>query len=91
MEKEGDRLENLSSDNKIKCLGGEPSRLLITAGDVIHCWTIPSLFLKIDAIPGRLNQLSFSFPIKRGEVYFGQCRELCGANHRFIPIRVEIL
>jgi len=63
-------------------------RLLVTAADVIHAWTIPSLGIKIDAVPGRLNQLT-ALPQRPG-VYFGQCSEICGANHRFIPISIEI-
>ena len=62
-------------------------RLLVTAADVIHSWTIPSLGVKADAIPGRLNQLSFS--IHRPGVFYGQCSEICGANHSFMPITLE--
>lgn len=64
------------------------TRFLITAADVIHSWTIPSLGIKTDAIPGRLNQI-FSLS-KRPGIFFGQCSEICGANHRFIPICLEI-
>lgn len=62
-------------------------RLIITAADVIHSWTIPRLGVKADAIPGRLNQLNIA--ITRPGVYYGQCSEICGANHSFIPIVVE--
>nr|AAV49048.1 cytochdrome c oxidase subunit II [Perga condei] len=62
-------------------------RLLVSSTDVIHSWTIPSLGTKIDAVPGRLNQVSLF--IKRPGVYFGQCSEICGANHSFMPIVVE--
>ena len=62
-------------------------RILITAADVIHSWSIPSLGLKVDAIPGRLNQTGIF--ITRPGVFFGQCSEICGANHRFIPISIE--
>jgi cytochrome c oxidase subunit 2 len=62
-------------------------RLLITAADVIHSWTVPTLGIKIDAIPGRLNQLRFT--VRRPGVFYGQCSEICGANHAFIPIAVE--
>jgi len=62
-------------------------RLIITSSDVIHAWTIPSLGIKLDAIPGRLNQASFS--LNQTGIFFGQCSEICGTNHRFIPICIE--
>nr|YP_001994393.1 cytochrome c oxidase subunit II [Terebellides stroemii]ABW76473.1 cytochrome c oxidase subunit II [Terebellides stroemii] len=65
------------------------SRVMVTAADVIHSWTIPSLGVKIDAIPGRLNQTSFT-PNRPG-VFYGQCSEICGANHSFMPISLEIV
>nr|QFZ89404.1 cytochrome oxidase subunit II [Megascolecidae sp. SC201726-07] len=63
------------------------TRLMITAADVIHSWTVPSLGVKIDAVPGRLNQISFT-PFGAG-VFYGQCSEICGANHSFMPISIE--
>lgn len=62
-------------------------RGLITAADVLHCWALPSVGVKADAVPGRLNQVNFN--IIRSRVLYGQCSEICGANHRFIPIVVE--
>lgn len=62
-------------------------RVLVTAADVIHSWAIPVLGIKIDAIPGRLNQVGFT--LTRPGVFYGQCSEICGANHTFIPIAVE--
>lgn len=62
-------------------------RILVTAADVIHSWTVPRLGVKVDAIPGRLNQLGLY--ISRPGVYYGQCSEICGANHSFIPIAIE--
>nr|YP_010233748.1 cytochrome c oxidase subunit II [Eophileurus chinensis]QSZ78117.1 cytochrome c oxidase subunit 2 [Eophileurus chinensis] len=62
-------------------------RLMVTAADVIHSWTIPALSVKIDATPGRLNQVSFL--MNRTGLFFGQCSEICGANHSFMPITVE--
>nr|YP_009176072.1 cytochrome c oxidase subunit II [Garrulax sannio]ALI30788.1 cytochrome c oxidase subunit II [Garrulax sannio]ALP30013.1 cytochrome c oxidase subunit II [Garrulax sannio] len=62
-------------------------RVIVTADDVLHSWAVPSLGVKTDAIPGRLNQTSFSTP--RPGVYYGQCSEICGANHSFMPIVVE--
>lgn len=64
-------------------------RILVTSRDVIHSWTIPSIGVKRDAIPGRLNQLNL-YPIHLG-LFFGQCSEICGANHRFIPIVIEVI
>lgn len=64
-------------------------RIIVTGGDVIHSWTIPSLGVKADAIPGRLNQLSLNF--NRIGLFFGECSEICGANHRFIPIIIIVI
>ena len=64
-------------------------RLLVTAADVLHSWTVPSFGLKVDACPGRLNQLNLF--IKRVGVFFGQCSEICGVNHGFMPIVVVAL
>nr|AKM70211.1 cytochrome oxidase subunit II [Ceratovacuna lanigera] len=62
-------------------------RLLISSEDVIHSWTIPSLGIKIDAIPGRMNQINLY--MNRPGMYFGQCSEICGFNHSFMPIQME--
>nr|NP_008174.1 cytochrome c oxidase subunit II [Katharina tunicata]AAC48365.1 cytochrome oxidase subunit II [Katharina tunicata] len=64
-------------------------RVLVTAADVLHSWTVPSLGVKADAVPGRLNQLSFfaNYP----GVFYGQCSEICGANHSFMPIVLEVV
>nr|ALO76595.1 cytochrome c oxidase subunit 2 [Coccidula rufa] len=62
-------------------------RILTTSTDVIHSWTIPSTGIKMDASPGRLNQTSFS--LNRTGLFFGQCSEICGANHSFMPITIE--
>ena len=64
-------------------------RLLVSAVDVLHSWTIPSFGLKIDACPGRLNQVNLF--IKRIGVFFGQCSEICGVNHGFMPIVVDAI
>lgn len=63
--------------------------MLVTAADVIHCWAVPRLGLKIDAIPGRLNQVGFT--AFRPGVFYGQCSEICGANHSFMPISIEVV
>jgi len=77
----------LDTDNRIILPFNVQIQALITSLDTIHAWTIPSLGVKIDALPGRLNQCFFS--INRPGIYFGQCSEICGINHRFIPIRIE--
>jgi len=64
-------------------------RFLVTSSDVLHSWAIPALGVKIDACPGRLNQI-FVY-IKRGGVFYGQCSEICGINHAFMPIVVEAM
>lgn len=64
-------------------------RVLVTAADVIHAWTVPSLGVKVDAVPGRLNQLGFT--IRYPGIFYGQCSEICGANHSFIPISLEVI
>jgi cytochrome c oxidase subunit 2 len=63
------------------------TRLLITSKDVIHSWTIPSSGVKVDAIPGRINQIYIN--PNRSRIFIGQCSEICGAGHRFIPIILE--
>nr|WNV65524.1 cytochrome c oxidase subunit II [Cyanopterus ninghais] len=62
-------------------------RGLISSLDVIHSWALPSMGVKVDAIPGRMNQMFMNF--ERLGVYFGQCSEICGLNHSFMPIVVE--
>lgn len=64
-------------------------RAIITSADVLHAWTVPSLGVKADAVPGRLNQLGFSCIKPR--VLYGQCSEICGANHSFMPIALEFI
>lgn len=64
-------------------------RLLISSTDVIHSFAIPSLGLKVDAVPGRINQL-LSTPKRVGK-FFGQCSEICGSNHSFMPIRLAVI
>lgn len=77
----------LDVDNRIILPINNQIRILVTATDVIHSWTIPSLGVKVDANPGRLNQTNFF--INRPGIFYGQCSEICGANHRFIPIVIE--
>ena len=82
---DGPRL--LATDNRIVLPVGVPIRLITTANDVIHSWAIPSFWIKLDAIPGRLNETSFT--IEKPGVYFGQCSELCGARHAYMPIAID--
>ncbi len=82
---DGPRL--LAVDNRIVLPVGVPIRLITTANDVIHSWAMPAFWVKLDAVPGRLNEKSFT--IKEPGLYFGQCSELCGARHAYMPIAVE--
>nr|APX39942.1 cytochrome c oxidase subunit 2 [Chaetocnema scheffleri] len=77
----------LDVDNRIILPFESNIRMLVTAADVIHSWTIPSMGVKIDATPGRLNQISLF--INRSGIFYGQCSEICGANHSFMPIVME--
>lgn len=79
----------LEVDNRVVLPYLTEVRMLVTAADVLHSWTVPALGVKADAIPGRLNQLNLLF--NRSGVFFGQCSEICGANHSFMPIRVEAI
>ena len=74
-------------DNRVVVPAQEHIRALITSRDVLHSWALPSLGIKIDAIPGRLNQ--FVFIVILNSVIHGQCSEICGVNHSFIPIVLE--
>ena len=77
----------LEVDNRVILPVNTHIRVLITAADVLHCWTVPSFGLKVDACPGRLSQASLF--IKREGTYYGQCSEICGVNHGFMPIVVK--
>nr|QBZ37538.1 cytochrome c oxidase subunit 2 [Aesalus sp. JL-2019] len=77
----------LDVDNRMVLPYKSQIRMMITAADVLHSWTIPTLSVKIDATPGRLNQISFL--MNRTGLLFGQCSEICGANHSFMPIVIE--
>nr|ABV71218.1 cytochrome oxidase subunit II [Dicranomyia swezeyi]ABV71220.1 cytochrome oxidase subunit II [Dicranomyia swezeyi]ABV71223.1 cytochrome oxidase subunit II [Dicranomyia swezeyi] len=82
---EGFRL--LDVDNRVVLPMNSQIRILVTAADVLHSWTIPAFGVKVDATPGRLNQTNFL--INRPGVFYGQCSEICGANHSFMPIVIE--
>nr|AOY39671.1 cytochrome c oxidase subunit 2 [Scolytinae sp. BMNH 1040080] len=77
----------LDVDNRLVIPFNTQIRILTTSTDVIHSWTIPSLGVKIDSVPGRLNQSNLF--INRTSLLFGQCSEICGANHSFMPITIE--
>jgi cytochrome c oxidase subunit 2 len=77
----------LEVDNQLIVPAKTHIRLVITSADVIHCWAVPSLGIKVDAIPGRLNQVSFI--TSRNGLFYGHCNEICGINHAFMPIVVK--
>nr|YP_010886826.1 cytochrome c oxidase subunit II [Hyphessobrycon heterorhabdus]WJH17943.1 cytochrome c oxidase subunit II [Hyphessobrycon heterorhabdus] len=77
----------LETDHRMVIPMNSPIRILITSDDVIHSWAVPALGVKTDAMPGRLNQTAFI--AARPGVFYGQCSEICGANHSFMPIVVE--
>lgn len=80
-------LRLLEVDNRLVLPTYKHIRFIVTASDVLHSFAIPSFGIKIDACPGRLNEVTTY--IKRLGVYYGQCSELCGVNHSFMPIAVE--
>ncbi|YP_010229092.1 cytochrome c oxidase subunit II (mitochondrion) [Lemur catta] len=82
-------LRLLEVDNRVVLPTELAVRMLISSEDVLHSWTVPSLGVKTDAIPGRLNQATLM--ASRPGVYYGQCSEICGANHSFMPIVLELV
>ena len=79
----------LGTNNHVVVPVGKTIRLITTGADVIHSWAIPSFGVKIDAVPGRINQTWFK--AEREGKYYGECSELCGARHAFMPIEVEVV
>uniref|UniRef100_UPI0030022B81 cytochrome c oxidase subunit II n=1 Tax=Limassolla dispunctata TaxID=3019670 RepID=UPI0030022B81 len=77
----------LETDNKLVVPYKTQTRMLMTSADVIHSWTLPTLGVKVDSSPGRINQGNIM--INRPGLYYGQCSEICGANHSFMPITLE--
>nr|YP_010478322.1 cytochrome c oxidase subunit II [Nesophrosyne sp. 21 GMB-2012]UVI59766.1 cytochrome c oxidase subunit II [Nesophrosyne sp. 21 GMB-2012] len=77
----------LEVDNRIVLPFNTKTRILVSSLDVIHSWTVPALGIKIDGTPGRINQSSIM--VTRPGIYYGQCSEICGANHSFMPIMIE--
>nr|YP_010455559.1 cytochrome c oxidase subunit II [Micronycteris hirsuta]UUA63190.1 cytochrome c oxidase subunit II [Micronycteris hirsuta] len=80
-------LRLLEVDNRVVLPMETTIRMLISSEDVLHSWAVPSLGLKTDAIPGRLNQTTLL--ATRPGLYYGQCSEICGSNHSFMPIVLE--
>jgi cytochrome c oxidase subunit 2 len=79
----------LETDNRIVVPVDANVRVLVTADDVLHSWAVPAFGVKLDAVPGRLNETWFR--ATRTGTYYGQCSELCGVNHGFMPIAVEVV
>ena len=77
----------LGVDNRVVLPVNTPIKLVTIGNDVIHSWAVPAFWIKLDSVPGRLNETTFTID-KKG-VYFGQCSELCGDRHGFMPIGVE--
>lgn len=79
----------LTPDNRLVLPYNLLIRFVVTSSDVIHSWGVPIFFLKLDAISGVIRVLNFSIDVLG--VFFGQCSEICGVNHSFIPIIVEVV
>jgi cytochrome c oxidase subunit II len=79
----------LAVDERMVVPVGATVKLIVTASDVIHSWGIPAFWVKMDAVPGRLNETWFN--AKKPGLYYGQCFELCGARHAYMPIAVEVV
>jgi len=79
----------LETNNRVLLPVKTHLRLFVSAADVLHSWTIPSFGLKVDACPGRLNLTNLF--IKRIGLFFGQCSEICGVNHGFMPIVIMVV
>lgn len=86
---DGPRL--LAVDNRVVVPVDTEIKVIVTATDVIHSWAVPAFWTKMDAVPGRLNEVTFKVQKGKEGVYFGQCSELCGARHGFMPIAVEVV
>jgi cytochrome c oxidase subunit 2 len=80
---------NLAVDNDILVPVGKVVHVLVTSSDVIHDWTVPSFGSKVDAVPGRITATWFK-ALREG-IFFGQCSELCGKDHAFMPIAVRVV
>lgn len=83
------QLRILDADDPLVLPVGTIVRLLVTSTDVIHSFAMPSLGVKVDAMPGRLNQVTVL--VNRTGTFFGQCSELCGTNHAYMPIKLDVV
>jgi cytochrome c oxidase subunit II len=79
----------LATDNRMVVPVNTPIRLLVTSNDVIHAWMVPAFWTQMDAVPGRINETSFK--VEKTGVYYGQCNQICGARHGYMPITVEVV
>ncbi len=85
----GDQPRLLATDTALVVPAGAVVRVVVTSADVLHSWAMPAFGIKMDAVPGRLNESWFK--VDKPGTYYGQCSELCGIRHAFMPIRVEVL
>jgi cytochrome c oxidase subunit II len=81
----------LGVDNRVVVPVDTEIRVIVTSDDVIHSWAVPAFWTKMDAVPGRLNEVTFKVQKGKEGVYYGQCSELCGVRHGFMPIAVEVV
>lgn len=88
-ERKPDQPRLLAVDNRIVVPVNKVVRVQVTADDVLHAWAVPAFGVKVDGVPGRLNEVWFK--AERTGVFYGQCSELCGVNHGFMPIRVDVV
>ena len=79
----------LATDNRMVIPVNTQIRLLVTSNDVIHAWMIPAFWTQMDAVPGRINETTFK--VDKPGVYYGQCNQICGARHGYMPITVEVV
>jgi cytochrome c oxidase subunit 2 len=79
----------LATDTKVVVPVNKVVKVLITANDVLHAWALPAFGVKRDAVPGRINETWFK--AEREGIFYGQCSELCGIKHAFMPITVEVV
>jgi len=86
---DGPRL--LAVDERVVVPAGKTVKIITTSNDVIHSFAIPAFWVKMDSVPGRLNETWFNVPADKTGVYFGQCSELCGARHAYMPIAIEVV
>ena len=89
LESDDSNFRMLDMDNRLPLPVNIRALALITSADVLHSWAVPALGVKVDAIPGRLNQTALRRD--RTGVFFGQCSEICGANHSYMPISIDFL